>query len=231
MDWKLAIEINRVALGRIVTGLVAMLSAQGGAKRLPIPVYRAIVRLLCPAESALRRLIVVAARKLVLLLPSPRRPIPEGLVIGGKGPGGSDRYGNLTFQLFDIRKVFRDEDRKDAESLPGPRIRSVGDADPRSLFLAKFTAVGANGLCSEAERLHLGRRLEAVTRALDNLPREARRMVRWLARRAAMKEPKFTSPLRPGRPPGARKRGGHEIDTVLSECHGLARYAMAQDTS
>jgi hypothetical protein len=36
--------------------------------------------------------------------------------------------------------------------------------------------------------------------------------------------PRFTrlTPLRPGRPPGWRKRGNHDVYEVLDELHGLA---------
>ena len=42
-------------------------------------------------------------------------------------------------------------------------------------------------------------------------------------------EPK--SPLRPGRPPGHRRKPDHEVDEVLTECHGLAWEALKPDTS
>jgi hypothetical protein len=72
----------------------------------------------------------------------------------------------------------------------------------------------------------LGRRLWAAKLALDNLPRQARRLKRWQARRARMAHPKFTSPLRPGLPPGHRKAPRDEVDRVLRECHALARAAL-----
>jgi hypothetical protein len=46
-----------------------------------------------------------------------------------------------------------------------------------------------------------------------------------------MKAPKFTAPLRAGRPPGYRKEPSDDIDWVLRECHALAREALAVDTS
>jgi hypothetical protein len=66
MDWVRAIEINHSALSRIVAALVAMLELAGknAAERLPMPLYRAVVRVLRPAESAVRRLIIIAARGL-----------------------------------------------------------------------------------------------------------------------------------------------------------------------
>jgi hypothetical protein len=77
----------------------------------------------------------------------------------------------------------------------------------------------------------LSRRLQALKSALEDLPRQARRMARWRVRRENMKSPKFTSPLRPGPPPGRRRKPIHEVDEVLTECHWLAWEAMRPDTS
>ncbi len=225
MDWTRAIETNKAALERIIAGLFALLAVQGGAARVPLAVYKAIARILHPAESAVRRLIVMAARGLVVSPPK-TCPMPPGLVIKGRGPKG---IGPMAFQLFDTRKIFPDSETT-ATRITGPRIRVVDDADPRSLFLAKFKPK-PDGLCGVAETLHLSRRLDAVKRALENLPRQAQRLVRWQARRATMENPKFVKPLRPGPPPGNRYRGREEIDKVLRECHALARYAASQDTS
>jgi hypothetical protein len=80
-----------------------------------------------------------------------------------------------------------------------------------------------------AERL--SRRLQALKLALEDLPRQARRLARWRVRRETAKNPKFKSPLRPGPPPGHRRKKVHEVDEVLAECHWLARDAMKPDTS
>ena len=77
----------------------------------------------------------------------------------------------------------------------------------------------------------LTRRLQALKSALENLPRQAKRLARWRLRRDAIPNPKFKSPLRPGPPPGHRKKKMHEIDEVLSECHWLAWDATRLDTS
>jgi hypothetical protein len=74
-------------------------------------------------------------------------------------------------------------------------------------------------------------RLQALKLALDDLPGQARRMARWRARREAAKAPKFKSPLRPGPPPGHRKRHIHEVDEILADCHWLAWDALKPDTS
>jgi hypothetical protein len=222
VDWAKAIEINREALTRIVAALVSMLAAQGGVLRLSLPVYQAISRVLYPAESAVRRLIVIAAQGLVLPV-SLARPMPQGLKIERNGS-------RVAFQLFDTRKHFTDVDESGAQSITGPRIRVVGDPDPRSLFLAQF-AKPADDSSNEAGTLRLQNRLTALKQALDHLPRQAKRLMRWRARRAKMTVPKFTSPLRPGPPPGHRKRSRDEIDLVLVECHALAWDALSHDTS
>jgi hypothetical protein len=80
-----------------------------------------------------------------------------------------------------------------------------------------------------AERL--GRRLAAIKMALENLPRQVKRLARWQARRDRMASPKFRSPLRPGPPPGHRKEPKDEVDAVLRECHRLARDALNENTS
>ncbi|MGB8313529.1 MAG: hypothetical protein WCE69_03495, partial [Aestuariivirga sp.] len=101
MDWDLAIKRNSEALVEIVADLFAMLglALTDAASRLPWPTYRAVLRVLRPAESALRRLIVVAARGLVLK-PALTRSRPAGPIKTKKGlPPRSS-----AFQLFDPRK-------------------------------------------------------------------------------------------------------------------------------
>jgi hypothetical protein len=90
MDWNLAIEKNREALKRILAALVAMAGLTGADPRFPSPLilslskergggrdtlprylHTAVLRLLRPAESAVRRLIIVAARGVVVPPPHP----------------------------------------------------------------------------------------------------------------------------------------------------------------
>jgi hypothetical protein len=75
------------------------------------------------------------------------------------------------------------------------------------------------------------RRLEALESALADLPRQARRLVRWRMRQETSPNPSFKTPLRPGRPPGYRRRKVHEVDDLLSECQWLACRAAMADTS
>jgi hypothetical protein len=76
-----------------------------------------------------------------------------------------------------------------------------------------------------------GRKLQALKLALEDLPRQARRLARWRLRREKAPSPKFRSPLRPDHPPGYRRKPIHEIDEVLIECHGLASDALKPDSS
>jgi hypothetical protein len=111
-----AIERNSEALKGIVEALFAMLGLAGTDRvsRIPQPLHRAVLRVLRPAESAVRRLVVIAARGLVVKL-APSRPMPAGPI--GKG-GGSRRP---SFQLFDSRKNFaalRSHRRRPARNPP-----------------------------------------------------------------------------------------------------------------
>jgi hypothetical protein len=226
MDWARAIERNSEALKAIVAALFAMLGLAGDATvgRIPQPLRRAVLRILRPAESAMRRLVVIAARGLVVKA-APSRPMPSGPI----AQGGRSRP---SFQLFDPRKNFAGPRRR-AFARIAPRIHIFG-SDPRVAALwaapqpAADPAPPPDGLVN-AERLT--RRLNALKLALDDLPRQARRLARWRVRRENAKAPKFRSPLRPGHPPGYRRKLLHEVDEVLIECHGLACDALRPNTS
>jgi hypothetical protein len=224
MDWARAIERNRDALTGIVAALFAMLGLVGGARvgRIPRGLHRAVLRVLRPAESAVRRLIVIVARGLVVK-PAPSRPIPAG---GIAGKGGARRP---AFPLFDPRKNFAPRRRYVSERC-APRVLLYWNEDGelvsprRDPPLPPDDTVDAGRLC---------RRLEALKLALADLPRQARRLVRAKARRERLRalRPTFVSPLRPGHPPGHRKKPVHEVDDVLFNCHLLARDAERHDTS
>ena len=197
MDWAKAIEINQAALIRIVAALIAMagLANDGARPRLPQALYLAVSRVLRPVESAVRRLIVIAARGLKVKL-APGRPMPKGLALAGQGGG------RVSFQLFDTRKRFEPTRRRRVAAQAVPRIH-VFDASPLvPLFRPRpiEIPVPKPEPDDSVDALRLGRRLAAVKSALDDLPRQARRLVRWRARRDRMQAPKFRSPLRPGEP-------------------------------
>ena len=190
--------------------------------RIPRPLHTAALRILRPAESAVRRLIIIAARGLVVK-PSPSRPMPAGKIIIARG--GNSR---AAFQLFDPRKNFA-RPRRRVFARIAPRIHVFGSETwmtPRPQ--AQPALLPSDGLVNAAR---LALRLEALKLALDDLPRQAKRLARWRIRREKAEAPKFTSPLRPGRPPGYRRKPDHKIDDVLAECHWLAFEAMRSDTS
>jgi hypothetical protein len=225
MDWARAIERNSEALKGIIEALFAMLGLVGEATRLriPQPLHRSVLRVLRPAESAMRRLIIIAARGLVVRL-APSRPKPVGPI----GKGGGSRC--PSFQLFDPRKNFeclRQHHRKFMRNPPRIHFFPYDTLSPARPPITD-PAPPPDGLVN-AERLT--RRLQALKLALEDLPRQARRLARWRVRRDNMPSPKFKSPLRPGPPPGHRRKPVHQIDEVLIECHGLAFDAMKPDTS
>ena len=80
MDGSLAIEANRQALKRIVAMLTDMAGFSNDAPDSPaIPrlLWRAILALLRPAESAARRLIIAASVGLAMPPATPRQPRPQ----------------------------------------------------------------------------------------------------------------------------------------------------------
>jgi hypothetical protein len=233
MDWELAIKRNSETLVRIVADLFAMLGLADldVAARLPWPAYRVVLRLLRPAESALRRLIFIAARGLVVTPALPRCK-PAGPVKAKKGlpPRAA------AFQLFDPRTRIM-LPRRMAPARVSPRLH-IFTADnelvtlwpqrPPATSSAPAAPPSADGL---ANGQRLIRRLKALESALGDLPRQAMRLARWRMRQEKSQNPSLKSPIRPGHPPGHRRRKIHDVDDLLSECHGLACRAMLPDTS
>ena len=218
MDWTLAIKRNRDQLKDIVLALfvLAKMRVGGSLFTLPRSTLAAIMLVLRPAESAVRRLIVIAAHGLVL-----KSATPRDFVILGPRPEDpaytpyDGVFSTKAFKLFDPLKSFDPESIWDTDPVweSGYDLRSNHGWQDASL---DHTPINAT---------QIGQRLNALMRALDNLPRQASRLVRWQAKRdAALKamRPTRISPMRPGLPPGWRERKIHEIDTVLRECHGLA---------
>jgi hypothetical protein len=224
MDWDLAIKRNSKALKGIIEVLFALLGLDGtdAASRIPRSLHSAVLAVLRPAESAVRRLIVIAARNVVVKL-APSRPMPEGRKIG---KGGGSRP--PSFQLFDPQKRVKPiRVMKFTRLVPRIHVFPYDSLGPAA-SPAAAPALPPDGLVG-ATRLH--RRLQALKSALENLPRQAKRLVRWQERRKASPWPKSTMPLRPGRPPGYRRKPIHEVDEVLVACDWLAWEAMKPETS
>jgi hypothetical protein len=226
MDIRAAIALNKTALVRIVAGLFGLLGLTGNDAPATISsrLHRSIARVLLSAESAARRLIVVLAR-IAQIKALPPRPAPAGLVRSAKGQQ------RRSFPLFDPRQDFLSQ-HPPAKNAPRaqPRISFFGEGKIRTIAWGEPSS-DVSLEEKEINPAHLLRRLEALKSALDDLPHQARRLMRALARRAKSPRQKFVMPLRPGHAPGFRRRPQLEIDHVLQQCDWLARETLAPDTS
>ena len=230
MDPHGNIEDRRQALLRILAGLVAMAGSSATVTRA---LRNAVLRLLRPAESATRRLVVALAHGLAVTLPRRRAAKPKPL----RG-----------------RRQFLPVMPPDPAA---PRQSPVGAAlpllDPARRFgrpcAPRRGSVPSISFCidrqpippppSPRDRLDAMRltlRFDTLSRTLADLPRQARRFARWRARQALLLRARgelavLRRPLRFGPPPGSTKRGSlHEVHDILVFSHDLALEALA-DTS
>lgn len=258
MDWDLAIGRNRQALKRILDTLVAMAGiavgphpearAEGEPRRtLPRRLHRAVLRLLRPAEAAARRLIVIAARGIVVTLPPPRprKPKPEtnhaalrslGVAVSlsraeiarmtaetraaaRRAAARAARPPMPSLPLFDPRRLPGPDRRRYLPAHSVPRILSFDGAPWRPLPPRPDDLLDAT---------RIGLRLAALGRALDDLPGHARRFARWRTRRTlagagAQERSRIRrlSPLKPGLPPGLPRREARGQRTTHEVYHTL----------
>ena len=172
---------------------------------LPRHLHRAILRLLRPAESAARRLIIAAARGLVVKLSPPRKPRPKAM--------------EPLLRRFGIAVVMSPADLAKAAAAARPRILSLSkeslskeslplfDPLPRSLSQSKgrrryvpahaaprillpgvtepFSLPPPPSPDDPIDAARLSLRLAVLAAALDDLPAHARRFARWKAARDA----------------------------------------------
>jgi hypothetical protein len=216
----LAIERNREALLRIVVTLFGMLGLAQDAAVGRISQLRnnAILRILRPAEAAVRRLIVAAARGMVAK-PRPSKPFPKGHKIA-KGTGKSNR--TPAFQLSDKHEPWLPPPSKRKSKKPGPRISFL--EDDGLIHDWKYPHLTAEQLAAlraaqpvqpqpspkpaprpkrendgKVDGSRLERRLRAIMGALKDIPKQAQRLANWKARREAQADAGkrvHTSPLR-----------------------------------
>ncbi len=277
MDWNMVVERNRERLQHILAMLVAMAGLPasraggdaGGEATLPRHLHRAILALLRPAEAAARRLVIVVARDMVVTLPQPRKANPKppsifvrrgetrtGIVLPhGVKPGDilpnlakpHKATRSLALPLLDGLRGFPRPRRARAPGVP--RIWAPGFPEPDRLPL-RLPPLPGDPI--DARRLAL--RLQAIGRALDDLPGHARRFARWRARRDAAMQgirhafgeqeirqdapgaapawlPRRLTPLRPGRPPGGRRKPTHEVHDVLADLQYFAVQALERRDS
>jgi hypothetical protein len=245
MDWQLAITRNREALLSIVAALFALAGLVEGKVPgiLPRHIHSAIFRILRPAESAVRRLIMIAARGLVLA-PRSARPAPFGIIPNpntARVPSFSlldplKRF-TLSSNTADDTSLWDDENENDDLTENTTFTRAIPRISLPGLFDPIFTPPEAALPDGLVNANHLANRLIALQKALDTLPNQARRLARWQAKRALLRQqfplrPLRLAPFRPGFPSGHRRHHVDEVHGILRECHLLMLDACSQsDTS
>lgn len=242
INWAWNIERNREALIRIVTALFAMLGIVGNAVigRVPRPLHSTVLRVLRPAEAAVRRLIYVMAKDVVL------KPQKERTKLVGKIEK-KDKGGNRhpLFRLEDIRPPMVPGNAPVRYAKVGPRIINLGPTEPT--VAAIFAAHAWQPIPRPAPKpapikdgkidgARLLRRLQAIMGALQNLDREAVRCARWIARRKKISETRliYVNPIRPGPAPYLHekpRRETEEVEQILRDCHRLAWEVRGWNTS
>lgn len=252
MDWDRVIERQGNGLRQVLATLVAMAGLGAGpgegvapALTLPHRLYRAVLCLLRPAEAAARRLIIIAAHGLIVTLPPPRSPksTPKrksiyvrpgqgtGVVVpwGVRMPDARPRSRLVNLPLFD--PPWRNFIQRRHCSSSTPRLSSFDSAPFGSPARPSLAARGRRDSSGRIDATRLGQRLDALRRALDNLPKQALRFARWKARRAAGLSRRI-SPLRLGRAYALRRTGPRrQVDDILADTHYFARAALSPDTS
>ncbi len=217
-DWGLAVEVQRRPLAWVVMVLFSMAGLVAGAvvETLPRERHRAVLGRLRRAESAVRRLIVMAMRAQNSdesdASWTPQAEKKRGRKGGKRGERNAETV--PAFRLFDPRRYIGRR-RRTAPGY-GPRVWLLDGSDDPVQHPAVPQAddpVSARQVCL---------RLLALRDALDDLPRQAQRMRRALSRSGR----KWPSPLRPGRPPGYRERGRELIDEILDETQVQALWAL-----
>ena len=210
MNWQDVLERNRAALLGLVAVMLGMLPEGGVIARAA---KRRVLELLLPSEACLRRLIVILTRKMeppvVGKRAGPSGPIPRGEQRSERVPA---------FGLFDPRRAL------------GPRRRRRRGREPNIGFFDEWVPPAQPALPTDEDELdaaRLRRRIAAMRRALDDLPGQARRLMRIIARRKQAGNWK-TKPMRPGRPPGHRERGKRAVDEMLAGLNDLALWVLEE---
>lgn len=171
-----------------------------------------ILRLLRPAESVVRRLIVIVAQGVSLELRS-SGAFPVSFASGA----GVARV--PVFTLLDALRRPEAGGRAWGKRGGWPMLSVMGEAREAAPLAEDDPIVAAEPIL---------RRIAALRAALDDLPKQARRLARWRLRRAARGGPGRVSPLRSGRPPGHRALVVHPVDVLLRDCHQLALMRLAE---
>ena len=221
MDGAATIEFYRLTLLRLLAALFELAGIEPGdapLARLPRSVRLMIARVLLPAESATKRLILFLSRRKTL------PPESERVASSQKRTAGAvkRKSGRVapSFWLFDRRKFFPELADKSRRIMrgPGPRITDFDGYSP-----SREAEVSAKPVRDPDDAVRLCRRMEALYRALQDLDAQALRLLRMMAKRKKSPPgPGRYGPVRAGFPPGYRRYKTHEVDVILYECHMMA---------
>lgn len=238
MDWDFAIRRKRRELAAVLATLMAMAAAGAvGEGRC------AVLRLLRPAESALRRLIFIMANR---LKPASKRAAMARAMPDFSAFAASDPTRVSAFRLVDPRKRF---DFSEADWMAvcraEPRLWAFDGSGLLGRAQAQPMVVRDEDAVEQLDSDTLNRRIASFRSALDALPRQARRMARLIERRsgsaatqdAVPSGANAVGPLRPGLPPGVRQQdirwaSGKPYDpddpaAIAIDCDLLARSVTA----
>ena len=226
MDWQTAIDRQRNTLISIISLLMKSLGlVDGGAlTTLPYFLYRRALLIIRPAEAAVRRLIMMVAYDMEL----------RGFNLAPRGAMSAKPTERGPFDRLSRSNRSNQNQHHHAFNLIDPLKTFGSDAPDYSTFGASFDPNLDTSNRTPTPAASLGRRLLALKSVLENIDKQARRLTRWYAARdaaLAQNRPHRLSPLRPGFPPGYRKKPQHEIEEVLLDCHSLAQYAREKRDS
>ena len=221
---------------RLLAGLFVLAGFSAGGSsvaRLPGVIQRRVRRGLLPLESAARRLIFFVERRL------PATPAPKVTA----GPTAKERS-----TLGYLSKQMKKKNRKRAGAQCGTRAAVFwlcdkprycpltadphrrpprGGAVPRIWLLDgsdPLRAPPVKPTRDDGDARKLFRRLQGLLGALDDMPGQALRLRRLMARRKAKALKRGSpNPIREGAPPGYRYDGKGEQFDLLRGCHRMAQ--------
>ncbi len=227
MEAERAISYHRTALLRLLTGLFALigLAPDGDVpSRLPSFLRNMVLRDLLPAESATRRLVFFLAKRMHFVPALDGRKHARKRARGKTNARQEPKDRVPVFWLFDRRKFFTElSNGQRIPRGPGPAIRFF-DERGRTSRPEPVSQNVQDAMREAARARRVCRRMQALLRALEDMPAQARRLLRVMERRkAAPPGPGRYGPLRPGAPPGFRDVPAREVDELLSECDLMAR--------
>lgn len=231
MDDRQAIAALGAALLRVV-GMITAMAGFGEEQTFLRRQRNAILRLLRPAESAARRLIVAMASTLVVRVADPGSEARLH-----RRRARRLRRLSLVLSLIDARRGARRARWVRQISVPRILHDGLAAAPPivrRPLPMPDDVLDGAG----------LNARLAALGRALGDMEGRARAFAAWQARQALAAKAMQAAggegrvparlalralrpPLRIGRPPGSSRRSRHEVHAILGKADALAVRALA----